>query len=116
MHYFNPFAGIDKEKEELLDTCIRNIRAEANVQYCAVKSQLEVCQKKIDLYRRLIPDQYALVEMPLDEIMSCVAKIEDHAYTVWKAFLKAYPKNHFSTLILEYAENDGNDEEGSGLM
>ena len=63
-----------------------------------------------------MPRDYSLVDTPLDEIMGCIALIEPHAYTVWKAFLNAYPRNHFSTLILEYAENDTNNEEGSSLM
>ena len=62
-------------------------------------------KKRIEVMDKLQNETYALVNIPLETVFSGVAAIHPHAYPVFKAFIEAYPKDHFRACMKESLAN-----------
>lgn len=62
-------------------------------------------KKRIDVMDKLQKETYALINIPIDTLFQGVAAIHPHAYPVFKAFIEAYPRDHFRACMKEALAN-----------
>lgn len=66
---------------------------------------IQEMKKRIEVIDKLQSETYALVNIPLATIFEGVANIHVHAYPVFKAFMEAYPRDHFRACMKEALAN-----------
>ena len=76
IHYFNPFEGIDPNTVEMINQRMDDIKHEAEIQITATKLLSDQYLHKINLYKQLAPEDYALVDKTLSNIFNNIAIIE----------------------------------------
>lgn len=62
-------------------------------------------KKRIDVMDKLQNETYALMNIPINTLFQGVAAVHPHAYPVFKAFIEAYPNDHFRACMKEALAN-----------
>ena len=55
--------------------------------------------KKIELYNKMSPNAYSLINLTIDEVFSQLTKVEGDPYILWKNFYEAYGEDYFIFII-----------------
>ena len=100
---FNDMEGIEPELAEFFNEKIKLMKDEAQLEVDKITQNVSHLYDKIEKYKALKPKHFGLIDMELAEIFSGVAIISPAAFPVWQAFMNAYPRNHFSTIIKQVA-------------
>ena len=96
--------GLDPQLVDLFNEKQQMLKEDAQMQIDNVTNDMHQLSNTIEKYKSLKPENYSLMEMSLSDIFEGVAVIEPLAFPVWTHLLGAYPKDHFSAIIKQVAE------------